>query len=777
MAKKRAARRQWRTGGIALSLSLSLLLIAPLLLPGANFELPQKALANSSTFSNLQPATRNSSPLPGEVIVRFKAAYAGAIYQALQIENANQPDFRDNLIGARVDKLGLYTALPQLGELWQSFDIQAADAILPEQGAYLLKFNQTLEPQEAAQKLVTSGFFDYAEPDFRVYAFREPNVPLYRVQQTVLRQINAPDAWDITTGTDNIVIAVVDSGVLANHPDLTGKVLNGMNYVSEPANSNTNDDYGHGSYVAGIAAANTANGIGMAGIAWGARILPVKVLDSNGVGTNATIAKGIAFASQRRAQIINISLGGPDRSKVVEDAARLAFNRGAVLIGAVGNNGDGQPNYPAAIDTVIAVGALDARGGAAYFSNYGPEVSLLAPGVNIIGPWLGSPAYISDSGTSSAAPFVAGTAALMLSVNPGLSNNQIRNILEGTADNLSASPTANSGGNVRAAAQAGTFDARQGFGRLNIFKAVQAAQRNDIYPSRRAQLQGTISGVSPLEVVVTLQPGDARIPDANGSYSFSNLPPGDYTLKIEARKYGLAIGPNSIKISGYDGELYNRDFDLGQIVQNALNEGLPVGAFKSLKPTLPNKNNQFYFNETGHLLKDKFLKFWQDNGQLPVFGYPISEEFTENGLRVQYFERAVMEYHPEYAGTKSEIQLRRLGSELAKDRKDKAFAPVSPPVLSLVNGKLALPPYSYFYETSHTLRGEFLDYWKANGGLNIFGLPISEEVIENGRRVQYFERYRLEIFPEFEGTPWAVLGSLLARDVAVGHGLLPQPTQ
>jgi subtilisin family serine protease len=803
MAKHQSRRsdiKNSRKRGVVLSLSLSLLLLTPLLLRGVFFPAPGKSSASpgqpssssaresitSAPDPNPRTYDANVNPIPGQLIVRFRENYVPALAKALHDANFLNFDFQDSLVGASLDGPRLYNTLPELVGLFQRYNVQKAEAIIPETGAYLLKLNPDFEPRALAQEFTGSGFFDYAEPDFPVYAFRDPNDPLYRSQQNTLRQINAPDAWDLSTGSDNVMIAIIDSGVLATHPDLSGKVLSGKNFAAEPANLDTTDDNGHGTYVAGIAAANTNNNIGMSGIAWNSKILPVKVLNADGIGTNATIAKGIRYASERGAQVINISLGGPNRSQVVEDAVRIAYTQGAVLVASVGNNGTNQPNYPAAYDMVIGVGAFNARGEAATFSNYGLDLSISAPGSSIIGPWIGSgsQAYIYDNGTSCAAPFVAGTVALMLSANPSLSNSQVRNILEGTADNSKpGNPAVPASGNpgVQANSLGSGYDTRLGWGRLNVFKAVQAAQRGDLYPSQRGRIIGTVSGVDPLDTVLSIQPGDSRVPDANGAFAFNNLPPGEYNLKLESKKYGIIEGPATFRVRGVDGEFYIQDFDLGRQVKAEMNSGKPIASFQQVDTDFINPLGQRYFPETGHFVKSRFLKFWLKSGKLPILGLPISEEFEERNpddgksYRVQYFERVILEYHPEYAGTDDEIQIRRLGSERVKNRTEKEFEPVLPPAIQFVEGRIVTPPYSYFTETRHTLRGKFLDYWKANGGLPIFGLPVSEEMEENGRQVQYFERYRLEIHPENAGTPWEIVGSLLARDSAQAHGYLGRP--
>ncbi|MEI6044414.1 MAG: S8 family serine peptidase [Chloroflexota bacterium] len=778
MAKDRVTRDNWQIRSLTLFLVLLTLILTPLSLAGANLSMPATLLlptpaALRGQLSTTSPYNSNPAPLPGEIIVRFKSAYSAALYQALATANSFNLISQESLIGASLEAPALYQALPELAEFFRSYKVEMADAIMAERGTYLLKLDASFEPRATALKFAGSGFFDYAEPNFPVYALREPNDPLYRGQQWGLRYIKAPDTWDITTGTDNVVIAIVDSGVLTTHPDLADKVLKGMNFSAEPANANPTDNNGHGTYVAGIAAANTNNNIGMAGVAWNVKILPIKVLNADGVGSNATIAQGINYAAQKQAQIINISVGGPDRSRVVEEAVQMAFGQGEVLVASVGNSGNNLPNYPAACEGVIGVGAFNQRGEAASFSNYGPELSITAPGTSIIGPWIGSPAYITDSGSSSAAPFVSGGVALMLSVNRNLTNIQIRNILEATADSSKPNDnatTATATPSVRVSNLTGNYDLRLGWGRLNLLRAVQAAQRGDFYPAQRGLIQGTIMGLDPLDVLLTLEPGDSRIPTANGFYSFGNLPPGDYTLKVESKKYGIIEDPNTFRIRGFDGETYSFDYDLTQAVKEAFEGGSPVGAFKPHALVLPNTATRRFFPSTGQVVKDKFLKFWLDNGDLALFGYPLSEEFIENGWQVQYFERAVFEYHPEYAGTKDEIQLRLLGSERIKNLTGKAFEPVLPPALQFSEGKL-ISPY-YFYETKHSLRGQFLDYWKANGDLAILGLPLSEELLENGYRVQYFERYRLEIHPENSGTPWEITGALLARDSAAARGLL-----
>ncbi|MEJ2558050.1 MAG: S8 family serine peptidase, partial [Anaerolineae bacterium] len=177
----------------------------------------------------------------------------------------------------------------------------------------------------------------YAEPNYIAYALDTiPNDPGYG-SQWGLPQIKAPAAWDITTGGSDVTIAVVDTGIDLSHPDLSclGKLASGWDFVNNDATPD--DDYGHGSHVAGIAAACTNNGIGVAGVAWGARLMPVKVLNGSGGGTYEDVAIGITYAADHGADIVNLSLGGIDESSALADAVQYAYDHGVLVVVAAGN--------------------------------------------------------------------------------------------------------------------------------------------------------------------------------------------------------------------------------------------------------------------------------------------------------------------------------------------------------------------------------------------------------------------------------------------------------
>ncbi|MBN1246887.1 MAG: peptidase S8, partial [Anaerolineae bacterium] len=280
----------------------------------------------------------------------------------------------------------------------------------------------------------------YAEPNYLVYAHLTPNDPLYN-PQWAHNVIGSEGAWDLSTGSGSIVVAVVDTGVDLDNPELQGRVTGGKSFV--PGVSSPDDDQGHGTHVAGIIAAAGNNGLGVAGMAWSAQIMPIKVLDATGVGDSSDVAHGIRYAVDNGAHILNISLGGPGASTTLYEAVQYASNNGVLVVGSAGNCGDGnyakngcdyenQVIYPAAYDAeVLAVAATNTYDTVASFSNQGSYVDVAAPGVGILSTIPTGYAYAD--GTSQAAPFVAGLAALLLSVKPSLTPPQVEAIISATA--------------------------------------------------------------------------------------------------------------------------------------------------------------------------------------------------------------------------------------------------------------------------------------------------------------------------------------------------------
>ena len=245
----------------------------------------------------------------------------------------------------------------------------------------------------------------FAQPNFRVKAMATPNDEFYDLQWHY-PLMNLPAAWDLEQGDPDVVVAVIDTGVLLNHPDLAGQLVPGYDFVSGSNAGDGNgidpnpDDPGdggsvgassfHGTHVAGTVAARTNNGFGVAGVAWDARIMPIRALGVGGAGTNYDIMQAIRFAAglsndsgtvpQQPADIINLSLGGPFSSGLEQETITAARNAGSIIVAAAGNESSSQPSYPASYAGVISVSAVDLQRNLASYSNFGPNVDIAAPG-------------------------------------------------------------------------------------------------------------------------------------------------------------------------------------------------------------------------------------------------------------------------------------------------------------------------------------------------------------------------------------------------------------
>jgi type VII secretion-associated serine protease mycosin len=271
------------------------------------------------------------------------------------------------------------------------------------------------------------------EIDSKVAALGGPDPR--RPSQWALNATSFEATWPTTRGS--VTVAVVDSGVRGDHEDLAGKVLKGIDYVS--GGDGRTDPNGHGTHVAGIIAAAAGNGIGIAGAAPGVKILPVRVLDASGSGYSSNVAQGIIWAADHGAKVINLSLGGTTPSSGTQTAIQYANKKGAIVLAAAGNDGDGanQPLYPAAFPETVAVAAVASNLAHASFSNWGSYVDIAAPGDHIVSTFgFARNSYADMSGTSMATPYASAAAALVASINPKLNATGIRNNLEGAAIDL-----------------------------------------------------------------------------------------------------------------------------------------------------------------------------------------------------------------------------------------------------------------------------------------------------------------------------------------------------
>jgi thermitase len=355
----------------------------------------------------------------------------------------------------------------------------------PQLGVFRVKVARGLSLAGAAERLRMRGDVLFVEPNGIYHASATPNDPSFG-SQWAPRKVQADLAWPMWTPKAQVVVAIVDTGIDYTHPDLTNKVLRssgtvvGYNAVGSNAHTGNTadpiDDQGHGTHCAGIAAAQIDNSTGVAGISgWNGvagstdvstKLMPVKVLDSTGSGTDATVAAGITWAADHGAKVISLSLGGGG-STTLSNAVSYAWNKGCVVVAAAGNSSSSALSYPAAYPNVLAVAATDSTDTLASYSNYGSWVNVAAPGSTI---YSTLPTYAAGgnfgtnygylSGTSMATPNVAGEAALLLAQNPALANSQIRSIIIGYVDAY----TPYSGRTIATAA-----------GRINVYHALQAA--------------------------------------------------------------------------------------------------------------------------------------------------------------------------------------------------------------------------------------------------------------------------------------------------------------
>lgn len=287
-----------------------------------------------------------------------------------------------------------------------------------------------------------SGNTLYAEPHYLymtntpvgpVDADLMPNDELFAPYQWNLPIIGTIPGWAVTRGNEDTLVAVIDTGVDLTHDDLKGRLADGANFIDpdeEPL-----DDVGHGTHVTGVISATVNNAVGVAGMTWYDRVMPIKVLDATGAGSAYSVAEGIIWATDHGAKVINMSLGNYAESEFLHDALKYAYDHDVVLVAATGNDNTDQPGYPAAYPEVLGVSAIDDRQRLADFSNYGDYVDVVAPGVSIASTYPDGQ-YAALSGTSMASPHVAALAALIRSVHPLLNNTEVMDIIRRTAIDL-----------------------------------------------------------------------------------------------------------------------------------------------------------------------------------------------------------------------------------------------------------------------------------------------------------------------------------------------------
>ena len=370
-----------------------------------------------------------------------------------------------------------------------------------------------------------------------------PNDPLFPQQWGPVK-VKAPEAWDITKGAPATVVAVLDTGVAPDHPDISPKITANQNFSGAPT---TEDRYGHGTHVAGIIAALMDNALGIAGLAPEVKIANVKVLNDSGSGQWSGVIAGILWAADNGSHVINMSLGGSQGTQAVEDAINYAWSKGLVVVAAAGNSGSSTPSYPAFYTNCIAVAATDQNDARASFSNFGDWVDCAAPGVAIIAtvptgtcPLCDATGYRNLSGTSMAAPHVAGLAALLYPLMPdqngdGRVNDEVRQRIEATADNIGVPGI--------------------GAGRINALAAVS------LTPVPTGAIAGVVTDAStsqPISGALVTDGTRTGLSGGDGRYLISGVPAGTYSVTAGASGYT----PLTKTVDVFQGQTSVADFAL-----------------------------------------------------------------------------------------------------------------------------------------------------------------------------------------------------------------------
>lgn len=405
------------------------------------------------SFSHSHSLTETTNT-PGELIVRLHSN--GTIAQ----------------LNAFSKKMGAESVLPVFSPITSA----GQHPLLSR--TYLVRFPITSQLEQLKQRYAEHASIEKVELNRlnRFFAETTPNDPRYSDQWN-LKAMNLPKAWNVEQGKPSVIVAVVDSGIIREHPEFrnqlwqnTGEIpdngvdddkngyvddINGWDFSDAPTlpgigdsterDNEPDDETGHGTHVSGIIAAEANNGIGIAGVAWGCRLMPLRAGFRIGAGAflqNDDVAAAIVYAADNGADVINLSLGDTVNTFLIQDAVEYAYNRGCILVAAAGNSPEPGAYYPAALNTVLSVASLD-KNLQLGNSNFGASIDIAAPGEEILSTGLNtdpsSPGYgyKNRSGTSMAAAHISGVAALLISANPSCSNTEIQQWLTGTARELS----------------------------------------------------------------------------------------------------------------------------------------------------------------------------------------------------------------------------------------------------------------------------------------------------------------------------------------------------
>jgi thermitase len=451
-------------------------------------------------------------------------------------QNVNRPEPIDQFVPGRVLVKFRDDILPDHARnIIAALGARNANEI-PNVGVHILDLPYQASETAFVQAFAARPEVEFAELD-QILTVQQliPNDPLYFSDFSwSLPKVAAPDAWSTTTGSSNVTIAILDTGVDGTHVDLISQMVPGWNIYNN--NSDTHDVHGHGTAVAGTAAASGNNGVGVASVCWGCRIMPVRISDNYGLATYSDIANGLVWAADHGARVANISYNVTDSSTVSRSASYFQKKGGVVTV-ASGNNGmfDSSSDNP----YVLTVGATDSADSLYSWSNTGNNVDLVAPGF-VYSTMVGG-GYTVGQGTSVAAPIVAGAAGLLFSLDPSLTPAQVQDILRQTADDLGTPG----------------WDPSYGYGRVNLARAVNGvviARTTDSTPPSdtiTAPTSGqSVSNTVSVLVNATDNVGVVRVElyvDGTLSGTSASAP---FTVKWSTRK--LATGAHTLQSKAYD---------------------------------------------------------------------------------------------------------------------------------------------------------------------------------------------------------------------------------
>lgn len=444
---------------------------------------------------------------------------------------------------------------------------------------YKISLPKDSDIAKVAKTLSDTSSIAYAEPNYYLHIAKTPNDPKYS-SQWGWAKIQAPEAWDITTGSSNVTVAVIDTGD-SNHPDLLSNTIAGRNLfdesrpVTDTLSGKCEWARGHGTHVAGTIGAIGNNSLGVTGLNWNTKIMHLNIVDPNHPicdEPDDVLAKALRYTADNGIRVVNLSLGdefsAPNvtNPQIVKEAVAYAISKNVVVVAAAGNNNRDVANfYPASYDGVIAVAASTPQDTKASFSNWGSRIDVAAPGVEILSTFPGG-GYRPWEGTSMASPHVAGLAALMLSANSSLTPADVRQIIQSTADDLGVPGK----------------DIYFGYGRINAKKAVEEARRraggggssnpgnpgnpgNPNPPADKGQVRGGVktttgSLVTTANIRIKLTRPDGSSNEAtslrDGTYIFAPEPYGQYTVAVSSYPQGTYSNPSptsrSITLSSSD---------------------------------------------------------------------------------------------------------------------------------------------------------------------------------------------------------------------------------